>query len=135
MAQLGDTTVIGNVHATGRVSGEANKIKVDNWNTFDPRKLPLQIGEIMTVYDSAYGSVSNSPFSGHTSSGIIMKTNTATNFNASYRLILFESSHECNTVMRHYVSNVWGDWVTLGGASGLSSQETSLTAELDTTLT
>lgn len=53
MAQLGDTIVLGDLHATGKIWSETSRVYISDYNTFDPTKLNIQAGEMVTVYNTS----------------------------------------------------------------------------------
>lgn len=53
MAQLGDTNIVGDLYATGKVWGDASRIYVPDYNALDPNELNLQVGEMVTVYNDS----------------------------------------------------------------------------------
>lgn len=122
MAQLGDTTVIGDLSATGKVWGEGNRVYIPDYNTFDPTKLNMRVGEMVTVYNDLIDPTkSHSPWN-HTSAGYLIRNNSenTTSANCTYTLMIHNSSAAAEFATRTWTLNTWQNWV-IGGTGGGSS--------------
>lgn len=116
MAQLGDTTVVGDLSATGKVWGEGNRVYIPDYNTFDPTKLNMQVGEMLTVYnDLTDQTKSHSPWN-NSSAGYIIKTNSLSVAEAGcmFILVIYRSYTNGDFAIRPWYDKQWKDWV-IGG--------------------
>ena len=119
MAQLGDTTVVGDLSATGKLWGEGNRIYVPDYNTLNPGELNMQVGEIMTVYnDTVDINVSHGPWES-SSAGYIIRNNSATpgTNNSVFTLMIHRSLETADFATRVWRNNKWNNWV-IGGTGG-----------------
>uniref|UniRef100_UPI00262EA6E0 hypothetical protein n=1 Tax=uncultured Clostridium sp. TaxID=59620 RepID=UPI00262EA6E0 len=126
MAQLGDTTVVGDLSATGKLWGEGNRIYVPDYNTLNPGELNMQVGEIMTVYnDTVDINVSHGPWES-TSAGYIIRNNSATpgTNNSVFTLMIHRSLETADFATRVWRNNKWNNWV-IGGTGGSGSTKPS----------
>lgn len=124
MAQLGDTTVIGDLSATGKVWGEGNRVYIPDYNTFDPIKLNMQVGEMITVYNDLIDPTkSHAPWD-HTSAGYLIRNNNeaAGSANSTYTLMIHNSSAGAEFATRVWIANAWQDWV-IGGTGSTTTDE------------
>ena len=126
MAQLGDTTVVGDLSATGKLWGEGNRIYVPDYNTLNPGELNMQVGEIMTVYnDTVDINVSHGPWES-SSAGYIIRNNSATpgTNNSVFTLMIHRSLETADFATRVWRNNKWNNWV-IGGTGGSGSTKPS----------
>lgn len=124
MAQLGDTTVIGDLSVTGKVWGEGNRVYIPDYNTFDPTKLNMQVGEMITVYNDLIDPTkSHAPWD-HTSAGYLIRNNNeaAGSANSTYTLMIHNSSAGAEFATRVWIANAWQDWV-IGGTGSTTTDE------------
>lgn len=123
MAQLGDTTVVGDLSATGKLWGEGNRIYVPDYNKLNPGELNMQVGEIMTVYNDT--NVSHGPWES-SSAGYIIRNNSATpgTNNSVFTLMIHRSLETADFATRVWRNNKWNNWV-IGGTGGSGSTKPS----------
>lgn len=132
MAQLGDTTVIGDIFATGRIIGEGNRIYVPDYNAFDPTELSLQVGEMATIYNNIFDTTkSHAPWA-DTSAGYVIKNNAEekTSNNCVYTIVIHRSNSSGDFATRVWQNKKWNSWITGGGSikaySGTSAPSSTL---------
>lgn len=126
MAQLGDTTVVGDLSATGKLWGEGNRIYVPDYNKLNPGELNMQVGEIMTVYNDTIDiNVSHGPWES-SSAGYIIRNNSATpgTNNSVFTLMIHRSLETADFATRVWRNNKWNNWV-IGGTGGSGSTKPS----------
>ena len=124
MAQLGDTTVVGDLSATGKIWGEGNRIYISDYNTFNPTELNLQVGEMVTVYnDSVDDTKSHAPWKS-SSAGYIIRNNAAdkTSNNCVFTLMIHRSLESADFAVRVWRNKQWNNWV-IGGTGGSGSTD------------
>ena len=131
MAQLGDTTVIGDLSATGKVWGEGNRIYVPDYDALDPAKLNLQVGEMITIYnDSVDPTKSNAPWS-NTTAGYIIRNNATPvgQVNCVFTLMIHRSDAAGESAIRVWQNNKWNNWILGGSGSGSGSNVSTTQVE------
>lgn len=118
MAQLGDTTIKGDLNVLGDIFGTGsitNKIEITDFSSFDPKTLNMKAGDVVSFASQNPGS-NNYVKSNCSATGFILRPKDDLNV---FWLVSFATIAEADIsartifIRKYYTTNKWSDWYVL----------------------